>query len=843
MRHVRVVLIVSAILVAGTIAAAQQEPAGADNPLVDLKADLTRVLADANLPFEAEQDRSITLMMEDRLQASETLFGGLMDFRSGPTSGQDAERLQSAIGWLRNEFLTRVNEYLTPDQLAAWNSYRSTTTATATAGAGPETAAPKPQQTQYVRINNNRFTAEDQGFQGGAGTFQGNFNLNFNPNFNNFNNGRNSQPTEVIERGGAGAWHGTAQSVFKDDALNARNVFAANKPPYQERQINVDLGGPMIPGRLSTNLIARYSLAQNVDTINAILPEGPFALGITRPTTNRSFESRNTLQIANAHSLGINARHFGDDHRDEGIGGFTLRERASHRNGTNWNTEIRQFSALGSKSLYETRFQISGNRTRIVPFSDDARVDVADTFNSGGAQNRYQDRNRTYDFGNLYTHLGQKLTLKTGTEGEYRRIESFSLQNFGGTFTFPNLDAFVTGVADTYRIAKGDPSQSTSQLELSAFMQQDYAITRQLTLMYGVRYDTQTNVLHRHNLLPRASLAYGAGRGLVFRGGWGVYSERMGLPRVAEQRRYDGIQQYEIVIDKPFYPDPFSGALRNAFPSIRVTDPGLHNPKSYRTMLSVEKTFRRTMLVTAMYDYETITGRFVYRDLNQPLDVTLRVPTACVLTTPVESCLRPDATRGSVLNLTNSSFEKTHTLRLSARDRFGIFNVQGNYIYQNRFEDNCDYCLPTNTLDPRADWSTGNQPHHGFNTSVNAALPFGIFLTQSIAGNSGRYYSITTGKDDNQDGTKNDRPAGVGRNSVMGPGYLNFDLNVTKAFFIGGAGSAGTRKNVNVFANITNQFNQVHLNNPGSAMSSDNFGKYTSASNPREVEVGFRFQF
>jgi hypothetical protein len=49
-------------------------------------------------------------MMEERLQASESLFGGLMDFRGGLTSGQQAERLQSAIGWLRNEFLTQVNE-------------------------------------------------------------------------------------------------------------------------------------------------------------------------------------------------------------------------------------------------------------------------------------------------------------------------------------------------------------------------------------------------------------------------------------------------------------------------------------------------------------------------------------------------------------------------------------------------------------------------------------------------------------------------------------------------------------------------------------------------------------
>jgi hypothetical protein len=124
-----------------------------------------------------------------------------------------------------------------------------------------------------------------------------NFGGNFNPNFNGGNN-RGNQGTEVIERGGAGAWHGTTQGLFKDDALNARNVFAANKPPYQERQVNVEVGGPAVPGRLTTNMIVQYSLAQNVDTINATLPEGPFAFGITRPTTNRSIESRNTQQLA-----------------------------------------------------------------------------------------------------------------------------------------------------------------------------------------------------------------------------------------------------------------------------------------------------------------------------------------------------------------------------------------------------------------------------------------------------------------------------------------------------------------------------------------------------------------
>jgi hypothetical protein len=44
------------------------------------------------------------------------------------------------------------------------------------------------------------------------------------------------------------------------------------------------------------------------------------------------------------------------------------------------------------------------------------------------------------------------------------------------------------------------------------------------------------------------------------------------------------------------------------------------------------------------------------------------------------------------------------------------------------------------------------------NTSVNARLPMGIFLTGTMSKGSRRSYSIMTGKDDNQDTTVNDRP-------------------------------------------------------------------------------------
>src|SRR5262245_42531017 len=103
----------AAILLILTLArplAAQERPAA--NPLAGLKDEVKRVLADAHLPFSEEQERTVVLMMEDRRQASEDLFGNLMDFRAGPTRGEDEDHFRSAIEWMRGEFLARLQDYL-----------------------------------------------------------------------------------------------------------------------------------------------------------------------------------------------------------------------------------------------------------------------------------------------------------------------------------------------------------------------------------------------------------------------------------------------------------------------------------------------------------------------------------------------------------------------------------------------------------------------------------------------------------------------------------------------------------------------------------------------------------
>jgi MinD-like ATPase involved in chromosome partitioning or flagellar assembly len=77
--------------------------------------------------------------------------------------------------------------------------------------------------------------------------------------------------------------------------------------------------------------------------------------------------------------------------------------------------------------------------------------------------------------------------------------------------------------------------------------------------------------------------------------------------------------------------------------------------------------------------------------------------------------------------------------------------------------------LPANSLDPDAEWGPSFQDvRHRMNAMVNLPFFVGTRLNANVNAQSATPFTITTGIDDNLDGVVNDRPAGVGRNTMRG---------------------------------------------------------------------------
>src|SRR4029078_5365179 len=133
--------------------------------------------------------------------------------------------------------------------------------------------------------------------------------------------------------------------------------------------------------------------------------------------------------------------------------------------------------------------------------------------------------------------------------------------------------------------------------------------------------------------------------------------------------------------------------------------------------------------------------------------------------------------------------ETDKTLRLSFRERFSIFNVSANYSLASAWasaqgggsvgsgDTRAGFTadgLGSDAYNLNADWGHTPTSLHNLATTVNAQLPLGIFLTETMSAVSGRRYTLYTGIDDNQDTAINDRPAGLPRNTAVGPATLTF---------------------------------------------------------------------
>jgi hypothetical protein len=489
-------------------------------------------------------------------------------------------------------------------------------------------------------------------------------------------------------------------------------------------------------------------------------------------------------------------------------------------------------SVLSSRTIYETTFEIWRNHQETKPLTDAVSIDVLGAFNSGGAQSTNINDFRNYSFGNLFSLTGSKVTWRAGLSGNFIRSQSFSEENFLGNFMFSDLDAYQAGMPQTFRVNSGDPLLVSDQIEASAFVETDVKMTRQLTAMFGVRYDWQTNLSDHNNAAPRVGFSYALGRSTVLRGGSGMYYSRMSNWIVETQNRFDGTRQSQMVISNPSYPDPFQAGIVTIIPpsSIRITDPSVVAPYEWISSISVEKTFPRNLFVSGRYEYKRGIHQFRGRNLNAP---------------PPGENTRPDPDHGDVLNLESTALSRSQIVSVSMRQRFSIFNVNASYGFYSLYGDSDGpFSTPSNNYSLRSDWGRRTQPRHQFNTTVNSKLFFGIFLTGAMSANSGTPYNITTGLDDNFDTNFNDRPEGVHRNSGTGTGFVAFNFNISKAIFFSDAGKAsGSGTNMNVFANMTNAFNHTNFGAPAGIMTSPFFGKPTSAMSPREIEAGFRFQF
>src|SRR5262245_58645841 len=169
------------------------------NPVDELKDQATQVLADAKVPFTADQEKQLALLIEEERQAAENLFGITWDFSKGPPQGEQRDQALAGIQWMYTELKKKIPGYMTAAQRAAWEKYDAGQAPASSYAVGSGEGSTPKGRIQQIRVTNNAFNVETGQAFGARGPTQG------------------GAKTEVIERGGSGAFHGNFASTFQDE--------------------------------------------------------------------------------------------------------------------------------------------------------------------------------------------------------------------------------------------------------------------------------------------------------------------------------------------------------------------------------------------------------------------------------------------------------------------------------------------------------------------------------------------------------------------------------------------------------------------------------------------------
>jgi hypothetical protein len=674
----------------------------------------------------------------------------------------------------------------------------------------------------------------------------------------------------VVTRSGTNKVEGRLFGFHRDDSLDARNPFAkangSRTAPFSEQRAGGFLGGPFIQNRW--HYFGSYELQRN-ETTNVVT--SPLV-----PLDQREFPEqgrrdqyfvKSDYQLPANHRLTARYRYDRSTTTGGGIGGLNPYERGFDLKTKHQDVVASLTSVLSSNTVNEARVLAGTLYTfwTVDRYADPTGVSISrPSINLGKANNMPQGWDSVrYQFINTLSHTAGRHELKAGVDVQVDDQNTYFLGNKDGTFTFRTDAPFNPADPSTYPFqytrTVGDWFDPRKNNIYSAFVQDTWRALDRLTLNAGLRYDTETifataravNVgQDLDNFAPRLGATWtptADGRTVV-RGGFGVYYDQ-GFNNISGNIS-NSARSSNVTVLNPGFPDPFAGGTIVATkPSVTVAAARIHTPSTRTLSAGVRR--------------EVLPGIAVSVDGVRTLGYNLF--NAVDTNAPLPGVGRPDSNYLRVVQYQTTGRSWTNALLVSLERRTGrgpLFNV--SYTLSEAVRNVEDFgFVPQDSYNPAAEKAlASNDRRHQLVTSVVWSLPFGLQAAGLLQARSGLPWTVVTGSDNNGDQSLNDRPdlavqggeptdkatynsnftgrvGNLPRNSNTGPSFVQVDLRLSKFVRV-------RRYSIEGFVEAFNALNRANLGLPNGTLTSASFGRPTglaAGASPRQVELGFRFNF
>jgi Carboxypeptidase regulatory-like domain len=687
---------------------------------------------------------------------------------------------------------------------------------------------------------------------------------------------------EIFTKPGTDKLHGQLQMLGNASAFNSRNPFeraqnGVSPPDYNSEQYSGNIGGPINKkASFFFNIERRNIGALNVVSATVLDPANNFAivpesLAVPNPQTRTNLSPRIDYQLTPNNTLTVRYQYFRDVATNASVGQFNLPETGTDTLGVEHTFQATDTQIIGAHAINESRFQFVHSDTESTPLQTGTTVDVGGAFRGNGSggfgtsdiQKRYEYQNTTFlNYGKHAWKFGGRIRATNDRD----QVSN----NFNGTFSFgsrPNPDptcipapvnnnCTITpivayqiterGIAaglpfamiqamgggasyftQTFQTAGGTqiiPSTVTL-VDAGLFIQDDWKVRTNVTLSYGLRFETQNNFSDKSDFAPRVGIAWGIGGSAknppktVLRAGFGMFYDRFTYDLVETQQRFNELNplQQQLQIQNPsfFLPVPNPVPAGTLVSTQYQTNNNLRTPYTIQTGVTLERQVTKFANIAVTYLNSRGVHQFYTNNLNPFLPATGTSPAG-----------RPLPSLGNIFQYQSGANFEQNQLIVNGSVRLGAkLSLFGYYTYNHANSDTSGVnSFPSNPLDLRQDYGRASfDIRHRLFLGGTIGLPRGFRLSPFVIASSGIPFNITTGSDPFQDNLFNVRPAfatctasnqtkfgcfdanpAPGAASIPiyfgeGPGRFSMNLRVSKTFGFGpvsegvssGAGSGG----------------------------------------------------
>lgn len=643
---------------------------------------------------------------------------------------------------------------------------------------------------------------------------------------------------EITTKSGTSRFHGSLNFMFRDSVFDASNAFATSKPPEQRRYFEGSLTGPIGHSKRTSFLLSLDDDRedQQAFVVAELQPGVRLNENVPNPTRHFFGSGRVFHDTANGDQFWMGYSYERRTVQNQGVGGTVLPSAATDTRFQEHEINVSYRHSFSTHWINQLRFLLGHYDSPVHSVTEAPQIVVSGAFTAGGAQADSRRTEYHFDGTDFSTFVSGKNELSVGVDVpdiSRRGLDDFTNQL--GTYTYPSLDAYNAGNATTYLLQRGNGHTVFVERVLGAFIEDNIRLKPGFSVYLGVRYYFQ-NYFHddANNLAPRLAFAYAPSRhsSTVIRGGAGIFYDRTGPSPIGDLLHFDGVHLLRFIVNNPLIQNPGNPTPPQIqVPTSTVTlDPRARIPYSVQYSIAVEHQVTEKSTVSAAFVGSRNMDAFRSIDTNAP--------------PPPDYLLPPNPNLGQVREIQSEGYQKGAAMELTFRGKPSKwFSGQAQYTFGKTYNNTAGVTyFPANSFNPSADWArSDNDRRHKFDLLASSQPTRYFTAGVALSVYAGKPVDITTGADNNHDGIINDRPVGVLRNTMPGPGTIDLDLNLAHDFWLSKSHEQG--RVLSVALNSFNVLNHVNDMTYIGTITSPFFGHAVAALPPRRMQLDIQFKF